>query len=477
MRPEDDAPRRSGGPRLLVIAGVSSGVGKTTITLGLLEAFRRRRLVAQAFKVGPDFIDPGLHAVVSGRPSYNLDGWMCSRDHVRETVARQAAGADLALVEGVMGCFDGFDGKSEDGSTAQIAKWLGAPVVLVVDAGTLARSAGAIVLGFERFDPALGLAAVIFNRVGGDRHAQWLADALEGACRAVPVGFLPRRDDLALAERHLGLVTGAEGVVTPALRDALARAIEEHVDLDRLLALAAPVETGRDESVTRSGQRRGVAAPRSARPQPKRVRLGVARDRAFQFYYPENLDRLRAAGADLIFWSPTEDTTLPEVDGLYIGGGYPELYARELAGNARMREAVRRFAAANRPVYAECGGLMYLAAVLEDAAGVAHPMVGVLPAAVRMRTGRLTLAYSEVELTADAPLGRAGAVARGHEFHCSALDPVPAAVPRVYRLRQRHGAGGRAEGYLVGRTLMSYVHLHFGSAPGVADALVAACAV
>ena len=293
----------------------------------------------------------------------------------------------------------------------------------------------------------------------------------------MPVGFLPRRDDLALAERHLGLVTGAEGVVTPALRDALARAIEEHVDLDRLLALAAPVETGRDESVTRSGRRRGVAAPRSARPQPKRVRLGVARDRAFQFYYPENLDRLRAAGADLIFWSPTEDTTLPEVDGLYIGGGYPELYARALADNAGMREAVRRFAAANRPVYAECGGLMYLAATLEDAAGVRHPMVGILPAAVRMRTGRLTLAYSEVELTADAPLGSAGTVARGHEFHCSALDPVPAAVPRVYRLRQHHGTGGRAEGYLVGRTLMSYVHLHFGSAPGVADALVAACAL
>src|SRR5207244_645331 len=238
-------------------------------------------------------------------------------------------------------------------------------------------------------------------------------------------------------------------------RDALARAIEEHVDLDRLLALAAPVETGRDESVTRSGRRRGVAAPRSARPQPKRVRLGVARDRAFQFYYPENLDRLRAAGADLIFWSPTEDTTLPEVDGLYIGGGYPELYARALADNAGMREAVRRFAAANRPVYAECGGLMYLAATLEDAAGVRHPMVGILPAAVRMRTGRLTLAYSEVELTADAQLGSAGtAGGRVRRARHAGSPPDAACAPAADRLpraerdgdhlrSRRRGAPGR----------------------------------
>jgi len=400
----------------------------------------------RAFKVGPDFIDPGFHAAVTGRPSHTLDGWMCPRERVVETVARHEADADLAIVEGVMGCFDGYEGKSEEGSTAQVATWLGAPVVLVVDAGALARSAGAIVLGFERFDPELSVAAVVFNRVGGEVHAQWLREALAGACRAVPVGFLPRRDHLALPERHLGLVTAVEGGFTPGVRDALAAAIEQHVNLDRLLALAG------------AAPRR---APDSPRPARARARIGVARDRAFHFYYSENLDRLRAAGADLVFWSPLDDAAPPEVDGLYLGGGYPELRARALAENAGAREGVRRCAAAGRPIYAECGGLMSLAERLEDG-DVAHPMVGILAAAVRMRPRRLTLGYSEVELLADTPLGAPGTMACGHEFHASTLDEVPAAVPRVYRVRQRGEAGARLEGYLVGRTLMSYVHLHFG---------------
>ncbi len=459
---------RVGSTRVLVVAGTSSGVGKTTITLGLLEALRRRGLTVQAFKVGPDFIDPGLHAAVTGRPSYNLDGWMCPRERVVETAARHAADADLALVEGVMGCFDGYEGASDEGSTAQIAKWLGAPVVLVVDAGALARSAGAVVLGFERFDPALTVAAVIFNRVGGEVHARWLREALEGACAATPVGFLPRRDDLALPERHLGLVTAVEGGLTPAFRDRLASAIERHVDLDRLLSLAGTLRTGDAASAGR--------LPRAARPPQRKVRIGVAHDRAFQFYYPENLDRLRAAGAELVFWSPLDDPAVPGADGLYLGGGYPELYASRLADNRGAIEGIRRLAAADRPIYAECGGLMYLAESLEDPDGVAHPMVGILPAAVRMRPRRLTLGYSEVELTAETPLGPAGATARGHEFHYSTLDDVPEAIPRVYRVRQRRDGGPRREGYLIGRTLMSYVHLHLGSAPAFAEAFVAACA-
>ena len=445
--------------RVLVIAGVSSGVGKTTITLGLLEAFRRRGFTMQAFKVGPDFIDPGFHAAITGRASYNLDGWMCPRERVLETVARHAARADLALVEGVMGCFDGYEGRSEAGSTAQVAKWLGAPVALVVDASTLARSAGAVVLGFERFDPDLNLAAVIFNRVAGEAHAEWLREALAGACRAAPVGFLPSLPDLALPERHLGLATAVETGLTPEFRDTLAEAIERHVDLDRLLSLSGSV---------------GATARPAAR-QARRARIGVAYDAAFQFYYPENFDLLRAAGAELVFWSPLADA-LPDVDGLYLGGGYPELHARRLRDNAAARDEVRRFATANRPIYAECGGLMYLAESLEDLDGVAHPMVGILPARVRMRPRRLTLAYSEVEFAADTPLGPAGATARGHEFHYSTLAEVPETIRRVYRVRQRHRSGAALEGYLVGRALMSYVHLHFGSAPSVAEAFVTACA-
>src|SRR5690242_4398873 len=218
-------------PRVLVVAGASSGVGKTTVTLGLLEAFRRRGLTVQAFKVGPDFIDPGFHALVTGRPSYNLDGWMCGRDAVRRVVARHSSDADLVVIEGVMGCFDGVDGASEDGSTAQVAKWLGAPIVLVVDAGAQSRSAAATVLGFERFDPHLDVAGVIFNRVGGDVHAQWLADAVRATCRARVLGALRGEDALALPERHLGLVTGAEGVLTGERRRRLAEACARWVDL------------------------------------------------------------------------------------------------------------------------------------------------------------------------------------------------------------------------------------------------------
>lgn len=447
-------------PRLFVVAGVSSGVGKTTVTLGLLEAFRRRGLTVQAFKVGPDFIDPGLHALVTERPSYNLDGWMCGREQVLETVACHAADADLALVEGVMGCFDGVDGTSEDGSTAQVAKWLGAPVVLVIDARSQSRSAAAVVLGFERFDPDLRIAAVIANRVGGEVHAQWVRDAIASTCHAAPVGAIKRDEALTLPERHLGLVTAAEGLLTPELRQRLAEMIERSVDLDRLIALAAPLPN--------------AAASPAARSVRPRVRIGVAHDAAFQFYYAENLDLLRAAGAELVFWSPLADRELPEVDGLYVGGGYPELHAARLAANVDLQKAIRRLAEAGKPIYAECGGLMYMAEELEDLDGVTHPMVGLLPTTVRMRPRRLTLGYTSVVLTVDAPIGRAGITARGHEFHYSSLDPVPDSVPRVYRLSRRRGEE-RAEGYLMGHALMSYVHLHFGSNPEIPRWFVRSC--
>ncbi len=473
--------------RALVIAGVSSGVGKTTVTVGLLEAFRRLGLRVRAFKVGPDFIDPGFHAQVTGGPSYNLDGWICSRESVLETVARQAADADLALIEGVMGCFDGSDGKGEEGSTAQVAKWLGAPVVLVADARAMARSGAAVVLGFERFDPDLPIAGVIWNRVSGETHARWLDDALQQHCRALPLGWLPREEALALPERHLGLVTARERRLTREFLDALVSAVEKSVDLDRLLSLAkSQVEPrpphpdplpqrGRGKrvlSLSLEGEGEGEGAPA--------VKIGVAMDEAFQFYYPANFDLLKAAGAELVFWSPLMDSILPAVDGLYLGGGYPELYARELSANVTMREAIRAFAESGRPLYAECGGLMYCSRALEDLDGNEHPMVGLLPTTVRMKPKKLTLGYVEVEFAADSPLAPAGAQVRGHEFHYSRIDEVPASVPRVYRLRRRRGGKGgkpeagreinaeRAEGYLVDNALMSYVHLHFGSNPEIA---------
>jgi cobyrinic acid a,c-diamide synthase len=456
--------------RVVVIAGVATGVGKTSVTLGLLEALRRRGLAVQAFKVGPDFIDPGFHARASGRPSYNLDGWMCGRERVLECVAGHATGADVVVVEGVMGCFDGFEPTSDDGSTAQVAKWLGAPVVLVLDAWAQARSAAAVVHGFESFDPALRVAGVIVNRAGSAGHGRLVLDAIRSACRAEPLGAIVHEEALALPERHLGLVTAVEGALSEERLRRLGDTVERSVDLDRLLSLATPsVRLGRSgpESACRSG--RHEPAP------TRRARIGVAHDAAFQFYYAENLDLLREAGADLVAFSPLDAPELPEVDGLYLGGGYPELHARRLAENVAMRRAIRRFADSGRPIYAECGGLMYLAESLEDAGGAAHPMVGVLPTRVRMSERRLALGYTEVAFTGETPLGPSGAIARGHEFHYSSVDPVPEGVARAYRITQR-GAERRAEGYLVGRTLMSYVHLHFASNPALAPSLVAACA-
>jgi len=450
-------------PRLLIVGGVASGVGKTTVTLGLLEAFRRRGLTVQAFKVGPDFIDPGFHEIVTGRGSYNLDGWMCGRDHALATVARRAADADIALVEGVMGCFDGLDGTGEDGSTAQMAKWLGAPVVLVVDAQAQARSAAAVVLGFERFDPELDVAAVIANRVGGDIHARWVREAIAARCRASVVGALAHDLGVALTERHLGLVTAGEGGLTADKRNRLADLVERSVDLDALLKLAAPLRAP------------GATDSAMTLPGSSRMRIGIARDEAFCFYYRDNLALLEAAGAELVNWSPLTDTVLPAVDGLYFGGGYPELHGATLGANKIMLEAVRWFAAEGRPIYAECGGLMYLADAIEDLDGETHGMVGLLPATVRMRPRRLSLAYTEVALQEDSPLGVRGSVARGHEFHYSSLDPVPSSIARVYRLRRR-GGEEHAEGYRIGNALLSYVHLHFASNPEFARHFVEACA-
>jgi cobyrinic acid a,c-diamide synthase len=443
----------------LCVAGLASSVGKTTVTLALAAAFRRRGLRVRCAKVGPDFIDPGFHEAVTGAPSRTLDSWVLPPDVLRRTFARAGWQADLVLVEGVMGLFDGLEGRSETGSTAEVAKRLGLPVLLVVDVSAQARSAGAVVLGAERFDPDLDLAGVIFNRAGGAHHVGWLRDALAGRCRSRALGAVPWRHEVALPERHLGLVTAREGRFPPRLFDTLADVAEQSIDLAACLALA----------------RSGITPEPPPVPAEPRVRLGVALDEAFQFYYPDALDGLREAGAEIVSWSPLADTRLPDVDGLYLGGGYPEVHAPRLADNSAMRAAVARFAEDGRPVYAECGGLMYLARSLEDPDGRPHPMAGVLPLTVRMTPPRLTLGYREVTLTADGLLGPAGTRLRGHEFHRSHLAAEPTDVETVYRVRDPGAGEPWPEGYRRRGTLGSYVHLHLGSHPGAAAALVAAC--
>jgi cobyrinic acid a,c-diamide synthase len=448
----------------VVVAGTGSGCGKTTVSLGLMAALAGRGLRVAPFKVGPDFIDPGHHRQAAGRPGRNLDGWMLPRATNERTFRRSVGAADVAVVEGVMGLFDGYDGRSESGSTAEMAKWLGLPVLLVVDARSMARSAAALVQGFENFDPGLGFAGVAFNRIGSERHLRYLREALADTVRMPCLGGFGRDEAVSVPERHLGLVTA-----------------EDHpLDARRLARLAAMVETGLDVDGLLSALPEVAADPETAAlhpaPSSAPARIGVARDRAFCFYYEDNLERLERCGARLVPFSPLADRELPpDLDGLYFGGGYPELSAAALAGNASMRAGVRAASEAGMPIYAECGGFMYLCAELDDLSGARAPMAGCFPFAARMLPRLKALGYREVRLTRDTLLGPVGTVLRGHEFHYSEMEPRPGPVDSVYATTTRDDPAPAAPGFLARRTLASYVHLHFGSAPAAAGAFVDAC--
>ena len=451
----------------LVIAGAASGVGKTSLALGLATALARRGLRVQTFKVGPDFLDPTHLALASARPCHNLDSWMAGGGYIRQLFASATADADLALIEGVMGLFDGASPTALEGSTAEIAALLAAPVLLVVNAHGAARSFAALVHGFAGFEPGVHIAGVIANHAGGARHAAWLREALTAARLPPLLGAIPRGALPALASRHLGLVAADPETVTPALLARLADACEQHLDIAAILALAR-----------QTPELSAVPVVASA-PSATRVRLGVARDAAFHFYYPDNLTALEQAGAELVFFSPLNDPALPAgLDGLYLGGGYPEMYAAQLAANANMRQAIRDFAAADRLVYAECGGLMYLARQLHTLEGATLPMCGVLPVETEMLAQRHALGYVEVALAADGLWGRAGTTLRGHEFHYSKIVNNQTAAEDwqpAYCLRRRDDPSAQADGFTKAGVLASYAHLHWAAQPEMARQFVVAC--
>lgn len=435
-----------------------------------MAALRRRGLSVAPFKVGPDFIDPGHHALVAGRASRNLDGWMLDRSYNRAGFSRHAAGCDMAVVEGVMGLFDGFSGRDEAGSTAQMAKWLDLPVLLVVNAASMARSAAALVQGFESFDPRVRFAGVVFNNLGSQGHLAYLAEAMDAYVRMPLLGGLLRNDRLHMPERHLGLTTAEDRPLSSEQIDLLADHIESGIDLDRLLELLPEIETPAPPNVTEA----------ASKPDGAAIRLGVARDRAFCFYYPDNLELLASAGVQLVFFSPLTDEHPPEdLDGIYFGGGYPELHAARLAENRTMRREIRRLSRAGMPVYAECGGFMYLCRELETREGHRYPMCDCFPFHTRMHDRLRTLGYREVEVDGDTLLGGRGRMLRGHEFHYSDIVDVGDADPpdTAYNVASRKGGQHRSEGYVVDRTLGSYIHLHFGSDPQCARAFADACRV
>ncbi len=445
-----------------LVAGTASGIGKTTVTLALIAAMRRHGLAVQPFKGGPDFLDTGHHTRIAGRTARNLDTWMLSI-HANQDVLRETSqGADVVIVEGMMGLFDGKDGETEAGSSAELAKVLRLPVVLVVDAGKSARSIAAIVLGFELFDSQLPLAGVILNRVASERHFKMLETAILSSCKTPVLGWLPREPRIAIPERHLGLYTSEESEEqqnTELQLDTLAALAEKHLDLKTLLSFECGLnfECSSDPTL------------HSEKPS---VRIGVARDRAFSFYYEDNLDLLRQHGAEVVSFSPMLDASLPEnLDALYLGGGYPELYARQLSNNASMLVSIRAFASTGRPIYAECGGMIYLSQHLTTIDRNTCAMAGLLPFAMEM-TGKLVqFGYVTVELTQDCLPGARGTVLRGHSFHYSRITNMPPTTTS-YRVRYSLSDREEEEGFRVGNILASYIHLHFRTDPRVAQHFV-----
>ena len=437
------------GPRL-VVAGTHSGVGKTTVATGLLAALRARGVRAAGAKVGPDFIDPGYHALATGQVPRNLDPWLCGSGAIAPLAARASAGRDVLVVEGVMGLFDGAtDGAVS--STADVAGLLNAPIVLVVDASALSDSVAALVYGYDRFLPHVRVAAVVLNRVGSPGHEILLREAL--APSGIPVlGALPRDDAMTGRDRHLGLVPVVEREAE--VNDALVRlagAVAAHVDLDAVMALAGSA------AMSATGE---VSLPAPGPP----FRVAVAGGPAFSFTYTDTIDALQAAGGEVVPFDPLVDRALPAgMDGLIVGGGFPEVFAAELSANQDLLADLRAQISAGLPTWAECGGLLLLARGLDG-----HRLAGVIDAEGTM-TGQLTLGYRTVVAQQESPVGRAGIEWRGHEFHYSALEPAGDAL----RLTSRWGE--RAEGWATPSLLATYVHHHPGGDPSLVSAFAAAC--
>jgi cobyrinic acid a,c-diamide synthase len=455
-------PRVATVPRV-VIGAPGSGHGKTSVATGLLAALRGRGLKVSPHKVGPDYIDPGYHALAAGRPGRNLDPWLVGEDRVAALFAHGAATpepADVAVIEGVMGLFDGASHQNGFASTAHVARLLRAPIILVVDAGGMAMSAAALLHGFATYDPGTRIGGVIFNKVGSAGHEGLLRAAADAA--GLPVlGLLRRRDQLTVPSRHLGLIPAAElgGPAADAVA-ALADLVATSVDLDDVLRLArtagplpVPADPGHES------EREPLIA---ARP-----RVAIAAGPAFTFGYAEHPELLAAAGAEVVTFDPLRDERLPEgTDGLVIGGGFPEEHAAALSANAPLRAQVAALARAGAPVVAECAGLLYLARSLDG-----HPMCGVLDAEAAM-TGRLTLGYRDAVAAASSPLAEAGTRVHGHEFHRTAIQAAGGAPAAAWHWRRPDGPV--SEGFVQGQLYASYLHTHWAGVPGAAGRITAA---
>ena len=446
--------------RRIVIAGTGSGAGKTTVTLGLLAALKRRGHVVQGFKCGPDYIDPTYHTAVTGRASRNLDSFMLSPDAVREIFVRGSEGADISIIEGVMGMYDGKEPTSDRGSTAEISILTDSPILLVVNCQSIARSAAAIVKGFQLLNPAVRIVAVIANKVGSEGHYKIVKSAIEQECAVPVVGYLKREEAVEIPERHLGLIPSVERGELDPLFARLAELMEETVEIERIWELA--------KSRPLHAEPRLFAARRQAE-----VAIAVAKDSAFHFYYPENLELLEAYGARLLFFSPLAGESVPEqADGLYIGGGFPEEFAAELSAATEVLQSVRRAIRKGLPTLAECGGFMYLTEAIVTTSKERYPMAGIIPGQVAMQKKLAALGYREVKGASGNFLLGPEETAKGHEFHYSIYQPA-GELPHAYVSKGLRGS--KQEGYTNGNLVAGFTHLHFASNPGLAKRWIARC--
>ena len=454
-------------PRVL-IAGDRSSAGKTTVCIGLLGALRARGLEVQSFKVGLDYIDPGFHTLASGRPSRNLDGFLMPPDTIKEIFVRGCEGADIAVIEGVRGLYEGLNYSDDVGSTAQIAKILHCPVILVVDAGSITRSVAALVNGYKSFDPEVQLSGVILNNIGSERHGEKAELAVEKYSGVKVIGKIPRRSDLGISMRHLGLITATECKNRwndfNSVLNEINKSVEENVDIKVLLAMAKSASRIKEPDLK-------IFIEKGDRSKGKKVRIAVAFDEAFNFYYQDTLDLLALEGAELAYFSPIRDKKLPEgVDAVYIGGGFPEIYGEELSSNTQMLNAVKDFYDGYGVIYAECGGLMYLMEQIEytplhrgaelQKSG-SFEMCGVIKGLVRFGERRV-VNYVEGELQKDCILGKKGSRFKGHEFHHSEII-LKENVDFAYKMLRGEGIKDGMDGIISKNCLASFAHLHAAS--------------
>ena len=455
-------------PRI-IIAGTTSGVGKTSITLGILYILKNLGLKIQSFKIGPDFIDPSYHHFVTNSPSYNLDSWLMGKKGLINTFEKYTIGKDIAVIEGVMGLFDGAGGKNNFASTAQIAKILNSPIILVIDASKAARSIAAIAYGFMKFEKGLKIKGIILNKISSNRHFNFIKDAFENKIKIPIVGVIYRNQELIFSERHLGLIPREE--LDDKRRKVIlnsAKVLSESLDAEKIVSLIRPqkIETVRKKKIDTGKEQ-----------NKQSIKIAVALDESFNFYYQENLDTLQKKGAQLIFFSPLNDLRLPEeVDGIIIGGGFPEILARNLSRNQSMMRAIKKIAESQIPIYAECGGLMYLSKSIKEGPSSykndkipeskgnfnkTYRMIGLIDAMTNM-TDQLTLNYTQGKVINESLFGNINRV-RGHEFHFSVMENISNDSKFSYYLNKGKGITNQKDGIVVYNTLASYTHLHFSN--------------